>query len=73
MHAETIMEACKAAAEDYLDDTAGLHHQLFSELLLTSIELDRSLEPRILGDYAERDDETISIPRNNTTFEGVEY
>jgi len=72
VHAETIMEACKAAAEDYLGDTMGIHHSLFQDMLQTSIEFDRSLEPTNLGNYGPHD-EPVEIDRNNVTFEGVEY
>lgn len=71
-YAECMMESCKAAAEDYLGDTAGIHHQLFADLLQTAIEFDRSLGPGDLGHYGPHDEDT-EIDRNNVTFEGVAY
>lgn len=39
-HAETIKEACLAAAESGSEDTVGLHYQLFQNLLKNSIAFD---------------------------------
>ena len=43
MHAETIIEACLAAAEKYLNDTEGLHEKKFLECLARSIVADQNL------------------------------
>lgn len=43
VHAETIIEACLAAAEERIEDGgSGLHAKRFMELLVTSIRIDRT-------------------------------
>jgi hypothetical protein len=59
MHAETIVEACLAAAEKYLNDVEGLHEKKFLECLARSIVADQNLlrthedEPWPLEDKAK--------------------
>lgn len=43
MHAETIIEACLAAAEKHLNDEEGLHEKKFLECLARSIVADQNL------------------------------
>jgi len=43
VHAETIIEACLAAAEKTLDDAEGIHENKFLECLARSIQSDRNL------------------------------
>jgi hypothetical protein len=56
VHAETVLEACLAAAEQGPDDAMGVHSQKFKERLLASIENDRRLKPQALGYNGDRSD-----------------
>lgn len=53
-HAETILESCFAVAEQRLDDTIGVHTQLFNERLAASIAIDRRTKPKALGYMGDR-------------------
>jgi hypothetical protein len=56
-HAETILAACKAAAERDLDDLAdGPQQKYFRERLAASVMLDRRGKPQYLGYNADRSD-----------------
>lgn len=56
-HAETIREACLAAAETYLDDTmGGVHDSLYMRRLAASVALDRRNKPQTLGYNRDRSD-----------------
>jgi hypothetical protein len=56
-HAETLREACLAAAETYLDDTAGGNHDsMFMRRLAASVALDRRNKPLVLGYNRDRSD-----------------
>ena len=46
-YAEAALEAILAAAEEYNDDTEGVHEKRFQELLLVAIQHDRATTPPI--------------------------
>lgn len=76
LHAETITEACLSVAEQRLNDQAGMHTQLYRELLDASIVRDASAnEPESLG--VMRDDSDINhysmiqVPLRRVTVGGV--
>lgn len=55
-HAETILEACLAVAEERLDNTRGVHAAAFEEMLVRSKRYDQRLKPQHLGYNADRSD-----------------
>lgn len=42
-HAETLLESVLAAAEEFMNDTAGVHRERFETLLAASVALDQRL------------------------------
>ncbi len=48
-HAETILEACLAVAEQRLDDAMTVHSELFMQRLAASVNNDRRMKPQMLG------------------------
>lgn len=42
-HAQTLLESCLAAAEEFMNDQSTLHRDRFQELLAASIQLDTAL------------------------------
>lgn len=58
-HAETILEACLAVAEERQDDQAqgtGPHARAFADRLLASVSMDRRNKPQRLGYNGDRSD-----------------
>lgn len=55
-HAELYREAVLKAAEQYQDDAAGIHTQLFQERLAASIDFDRRQKAQTLGYNPDRSD-----------------
>lgn len=55
-HAETILEACLAVAEERLDDTKSVHAEAFARRLAASMAQDRRRKPQLLGYNADRSD-----------------
>lgn len=55
-HAETLKEACLAAAEELENDAMGLHGQAFMRQLIASIGVDMRSVPHLLGYNADRSD-----------------
>lgn len=77
-HSETIREACLMAAEQFLDDTAGVHTMKFQERLAASISLDRRMKPEVIGYNGDRSDmrEWGRLRQHGLspiTFDGVQY
>jgi len=48
-HVETILESCLAIAEQRLDDSMGVHTQLFQQRLAASVAKDRQSKPQTMG------------------------
>lgn len=66
IHRNTITEACLAAAESQMDDTAGLHEQKFQMLLADSIRVDKMNKPKFFGknlDFSDTDESVYSVQR----------
>lgn len=55
-HAETILEACLAVAEERMDDARTTHRAAFEERLATSMSLDRRNKEQKLGYNGDRSD-----------------
>lgn len=78
-HAETLIAACLAAAEQRQDDTAGVQTQRFQALLAGSIAVDRRNKPQLTGycgdgsDCREWDRRTEIYQGEVVTFNGVQY
>jgi len=75
-HAQTIMEACLAAAENILDSESAesRHSELFSAALVSSIELDRKSKPAdasVSWDAADLDGETGTLEVNRDYLERI--
>ena len=76
-HAETLREACLAAAEINVNDERGLHYTMFMERLVASVHYDRkAMGPKSLGYNGDK----TSMPRmsgtsftNNVTYNGTLY
>lgn len=62
-HAETLKEACLAAAEEGENDILGLHGQAFLRQLAASIGVDMRTGPQILGYNADRSDQRVGAAR----------
>lgn len=65
VHAETIKEACLAAAEIRLDDTQGLHKARYQELLAKSKEVDARTGPESLGQNSDTTRRERTMDRND--------
>ena len=80
LHAETLKEACLAAAEGGPDDSMSVHAALFRERLAASISLDRRKQPAMLGYNRDRSDDLRSswrqrwspVGTNTITIGGVD-
>jgi len=79
-HAETIIESCLAVAEQRANDERGQHSQLFTDLLITSIELDRKQGARYFGSMGSPERGAIQdsaelprYPNGNVTYKGVTW
>jgi hypothetical protein len=75
-HSETILEACKAAAERNQDDAVSVHEEHYQQLLAASISYDRNLKPQRLGYCGDGSEERRwtrrDLYQNQTvTFAGV--
>lgn len=79
-HAETLLQACRAASEQQLDDMIGVQTQLFEQRLAASVDMDRKVKPPTLGYNGDRSDEKYGrygrkwnhYQQNVITFNGVE-
>lgn len=60
-HAETILEACLAVAEQRQDDMAGLHTGLFAERMAASRAIDRRNKERSLGRNRDTSDDLVNV------------
>jgi len=69
-HADTIREACLAAAEKDSDDMAGIHEQAFQQRLAASISMDRRLQPQFLG---YNGDPSVAMNRGGTWDRGYDW
>lgn len=66
-HSETIMQSCRdIAATRYKDNPGSREHDLFLERLKASIESDRRLSPKTLGE--NNDGQRIVYTRHGTEF-----
>ena len=76
-HAETILEACLSAAEQQLDDEAGLHTAEYEKRLVESIKYDMQMEPEFYGYNGDSSGERGGYDRrqfmSRTTVGGVTY
>ncbi len=81
-HAETIREACLAAAETFMDDASTVHRMMFQERLAASVNSDRKTKPQTLGYNRDRSDlAAVNLGRDGThwlgyggiTFNGTQY
>lgn len=76
-HAETILAACKMAAEETQDDTIGVWAVKFQERLAASVDKDRTKRPALLGyngDGSVNRDRRMDVRMQGTvTFNGVQY
>ena len=63
-HCETILESCKAKAEQNVNDTIGIHTTLFMERLIASISSDRRTKPQFFGRNLDRSDERARLMTN---------
>ncbi len=78
-HAETLLEACKAAAELGEDDQLGVHRQMFAQRLIASANMDRRLKPQLMSYNGDRSDYRQSERRrwhgedSQVTYDGVSY
>lgn len=80
-HAETIREACLAAAESFLDDGASVHRMMFAQRLAASVHSDRRLKPQTLGYNRDRSDQAHAgvrealhyLNHGGITVNGVQY
>jgi hypothetical protein len=55
-HTETVLESCKAMAEQNLDDAMSVHTMKFQERLAASIAIDRKYKEQIGGYMGDRSD-----------------
>jgi hypothetical protein len=76
-HTETILAACKAAAEETMDDTMGLWASRYAERLAASISLDREQQRGEYlgynGDGHMISDEDVQNRRFSTGSSVIEY
>jgi hypothetical protein len=81
-HAETVREACLAAAEADLDGQAGVHEQKYQQQLAVSRQQDARRKPQHLGyngdasgGYGDRDWRAARLFDGlpTVTFDGTEY
>jgi hypothetical protein len=77
MHAETILEAMLAVAEERHDDEKGIHNQTYLTMLQQSILMDQQQGAEFFGYNGDFSDGNNLINRrdriNPTTFNGVQY
>lgn len=79
-HAETLVQACRAAAEQQLDDEIGVQTQLFEQRLAASLDMDRKVKAPLLGYNGDRSDDKynrygrrlLHYRPSTITFDGVE-
>jgi hypothetical protein len=76
IHSDTLREACLAAAESTMDDTAGVHHNLFLMRLAASVSIDQKNSTPAFFGYNGDPANATSLRRERTgrvSYDGNYY